>query len=325
MAQNKFQLTLPSKSSMSRYPQNSANRYTTKLCRPVNLDGDWEMALMEVQFPGTWLRLASPECFLVWLWPDDYSVKKKIGNSGEYVLNVFMDSYNPIKTDAANLYNTEVSYNPFDVSRMRSMFLLQAGPYESPKALFNKINQGLRNILTDGYSDRTEMLNTINLKYKYDKKSNRVTISHPGFKAMHILTLNPVVLSRLGLKQHKLINLKRNGNADRVVYAFDGFQLRQPNKQPGIDESSLHIHSNIIRFQQVGSGQAQLLATVPPTHAYGAQESWSANPPLYLPLSVTYLDNIEIWIENDQKEPYPFESADRVIVRVECRRRPLSI
>ena len=170
MAQKKFQLTLPSKSSMSSYPQNSASRYTTKLCRPVNLDGDWEMALMEVQFPGTWLRLASPECFLVWLWPDDYSVKKKIGNSGEYVLNVFMDSYNPSKTDAANLYNTEESYNPFDVSRMRSMFLLQAGSYESPKALFNKINQGLRNILTDGYSDRTEMLNTINLKYKYDKK-----------------------------------------------------------------------------------------------------------------------------------------------------------
>ena len=182
-------------------------------------------------------------------------------------------------------------------------------------------------MLTYECSDRTEMLTAINLKYNYDKKSNTVTISHPGFKAMHIVALNPVLLSRLGLKQLKVINHKKVGesDADRVVYVFDGFNLRPPNKQPAIDESSLHIHSNIIRYQQVGSTQAQLLATVPPTHAYGSQESWSANPPLYLPMSVTSLDNVEIWIDNDKKEPYPFESEDRVIVRLDCRRRPLSI
>ena len=89
MAQNKFQLTLPSKSSMSTYPNNSASRYTTKLCRPITLDGDWEAALMEVQFHGRWINLASPECFLVWLLPDDESVKNKIGNCPEYVLSEF--------------------------------------------------------------------------------------------------------------------------------------------------------------------------------------------------------------------------------------------
>ena len=327
MAQNKFQLTLPSKSSMSTYANNSASRYTTKLCRPITLDGDWEAALMEVQFPGTWFRLASPECFLVYLLPDDESISKKVGNSIHYALDDIMYSYNLSKTAAGNLYNTKASYTPFDLSRMRSMFIVQAGGYESPKALFNKINQGFRNMLTYGYTDRTKLLSEINVKYYYDKKSNRVTISHPGFKAMQIVAQNPVLLSRLGMKLIKVVNHKKAGDldADRVVYVFDGFNLRHPNKQPVIDESSLHIHSNIIRYQQVGSTQAQLLATVPPTHAYGSQESWSANPPLYLPLSVNYLDNIEIWIENDKEEPYPFESEDRVIVRLDCRRRPLSI
>jgi len=312
---------------MSTYPNNSASRYTTKLCRPITLDGDWEAALMEVQFPGRWINLANPECFLVWLLPDDNSVKNKIGNSVEYVLNEFMYYNNTSKTDANNLHITKQTYYPFDDSRMVSMFFLHAGSYDSPKTIFNKINQGFRNMLTYECSDRTEMLTAINLKYNYDKKSNTVTISHPGFKAMHIVALNPVLLSRLGLKQLKVINHKKafDSDADRVIYVFDGFKLRQPNKEPVIDESSLHIHSNIIRYQQVGSTQAQLLSTVPPTHAYGSQESWSANPPLYLPMSVTSLDNVEIWIDNDKKEAYPFESEDRVIVRLECRRRPLSI
>ena len=71
---------------------------------------------------------------------------------------------NYTKSNATNLHMTKQTYDPFDDSRMVSMFFLHAGSYESPKAIFNKINQGFRNMLTYGACDRTEMLTTINLK-----------------------------------------------------------------------------------------------------------------------------------------------------------------
>ena len=107
MAQKKFKLTLPSKSSMSTYPNNSASRYSTKLCRPITLDGDWEAALMELQFPGRWINLASPECFLVWLLPHENSVKNKIANCPEFVLNEFKFYNNVSKEDATYLHSTK--------------------------------------------------------------------------------------------------------------------------------------------------------------------------------------------------------------------------
>ena len=43
-----FYVTLPSDSSMNTYPDNTVAHYVTKLPRPINLDGDYEVALAEL-------------------------------------------------------------------------------------------------------------------------------------------------------------------------------------------------------------------------------------------------------------------------------------
>ena len=45
---NRFYMTLPSNSSMQYYPDNTAARYTTKLTSPIELEGDWEVGLVEI-------------------------------------------------------------------------------------------------------------------------------------------------------------------------------------------------------------------------------------------------------------------------------------
>ncbi len=49
-----FYITLPSNSSMDSYPSNTVSHYTTKLPQRLNLEGDWEVALVEIQIPQTW-------------------------------------------------------------------------------------------------------------------------------------------------------------------------------------------------------------------------------------------------------------------------------
>ena len=54
MSREQFYLTLPSNSSFKNYPENTLSEYTTQLSRTIQLDGEWEVALAEIQYPRTW-------------------------------------------------------------------------------------------------------------------------------------------------------------------------------------------------------------------------------------------------------------------------------
>ena len=56
-----FYLTLPSNSSMNYYPKNTLTRYTTKLVNAISLSGDWEVGLVEIQYPHSWFNLKRGE------------------------------------------------------------------------------------------------------------------------------------------------------------------------------------------------------------------------------------------------------------------------
>lgn len=52
-----FYLTLPSNASMTVHPNNKPQSYTVELSQPINLEGSWEVALMELQYPTNWHNL----------------------------------------------------------------------------------------------------------------------------------------------------------------------------------------------------------------------------------------------------------------------------
>ena len=49
---SRFTITLPSNSSMNYHPDNAACQYTTKLNEVIELDGSWEVGLLEASFPS---------------------------------------------------------------------------------------------------------------------------------------------------------------------------------------------------------------------------------------------------------------------------------
>ena len=61
MEDSHFFITLPSNSSMGVYPGNTISNYITKLSRAVNLNGEWEVGLSEIQFEKSWFNVRKRE------------------------------------------------------------------------------------------------------------------------------------------------------------------------------------------------------------------------------------------------------------------------
>ena len=54
---SQFYLTLPSNSSMEFYPENTVANFKTRLANPISLEGDWEVALYELQYRRMWYTI----------------------------------------------------------------------------------------------------------------------------------------------------------------------------------------------------------------------------------------------------------------------------
>jgi hypothetical protein len=60
-----FYLTLPSNSSFDYFPDNTLTHYMTKLPETISLDGEWEVGLVEFQYPHTWYNLREGDGWIV--------------------------------------------------------------------------------------------------------------------------------------------------------------------------------------------------------------------------------------------------------------------
>ena len=56
-----FYLTLPSNSSMDYYKANTLANFTTRLPNTIDLTGDWEVGLVEIQYPHNWYNVLAEE------------------------------------------------------------------------------------------------------------------------------------------------------------------------------------------------------------------------------------------------------------------------
>lgn len=72
-----FYLTLPSNSSMEYYPDNSASHYFTKLPQAINLTGEYEVGLCEIQFSNTYFNVRDRDCYFRYVEPEKEEDREK--------------------------------------------------------------------------------------------------------------------------------------------------------------------------------------------------------------------------------------------------------
>lgn len=142
-----FYVTLPSNSSMDVYPDNAISHYTTQLRQPLNLDGLWEVAIVEASVPtkyknvtnGCVIRAKLPELLQSAEGTSAIKFKKKI-------------------------YKAE----------------LEEGSYVSARQLANAMNRAWKSIQTRLSPSRYEQTSSLRNIFVFDRIEDLITL-HKDF------------------------------------------------------------------------------------------------------------------------------------------------
>jgi len=111
---NRFYVTLPSNSSSEYYPDNTVARYTTKLANKVELEGDWEVGLVEISFPSAVDNVVQDRCYY-----DIY-----FGDETMHRLLLPPSNYNCMETLVAALYQEQ--YNVEGIEQLVVTFAYES-------------------------------------------------------------------------------------------------------------------------------------------------------------------------------------------------------
>ena len=98
MAISQFYVILPSTSSSQLFPDNKLSSFTTNLHTPLRLNGDWEVALVEINYPRTWYNVSGDTCKVYYRREDDdqmKSVKIPPGYYEKFCMN-YGKHYHPV-------------------------------------------------------------------------------------------------------------------------------------------------------------------------------------------------------------------------------------
>ncbi|KAI8479492.1 hypothetical protein Bbelb_427530 [Branchiostoma belcheri] len=115
---NSFYVTLPSDGSMDIFPENTVTNYRTKLAHPIELSGEWEVGLVEIQYPHSWLNVREGENTLLY-----YVVDEKVrGGNREYEIVKIPIGYYENVLHLVKTLNEAASTRYPDVFKNHDMF-----------------------------------------------------------------------------------------------------------------------------------------------------------------------------------------------------------
>ena len=256
---DQFQVTLPS--NVKGNKKNTAAQYETTLATPLDLPGEWEVALIDITYPHTWINL-NKEYHMAVLTTfnefDSYQKQNIAGDAKTAGLILGMD----------NVENFIVQNNmvePVQVERfyVKNIITIVPGQYDI-NSLVNFIQGEIQKV---GFGLTLATMT-------YNKESNRVSIENADRDSI-----------LASYKSNSLLRLLGFNNAIKLNHDFDNGDLTYPMKD-GRDEveyvmlsankpveadqsplvtpiSSIFVYTDFIEYVMVGNTQAPLLSYLP--------------------------------------------------------------
>ena len=69
-SESSFYLTLPSNTTTT-FVNNKPQSYRVQLAKPISLEGKWEVALTEIQYPHNWTNITEESIFKIYVPRED--------------------------------------------------------------------------------------------------------------------------------------------------------------------------------------------------------------------------------------------------------------
>ena len=294
-----FYITLPSNACKEIYPDNKASEYKTRLVRPIYLNHQYEVALVQIQFPHTWDTLHEKQKDNVIA----YEVLERTpdGGYGE-------KQYSGEITIPNGYYSTIVD----DEGR-------------KSKALLNCLQRAFDR------KERHRGVEDTNIVFDYDSHTNKVVIT---VKKDYTLYLSNAIAQALGFKIYHPNALPTEEWTHRGFPNPFGESQCFPYKevQPGSTEItytatnapdvdrgfySLYVYCSLCSPQFVGDSYVPLLRIVPNAGERN-MITMDIDNPHYVPVNVRSFDTVEMNIKNDVSENVSFQTG-KVICKLHFR------
>jgi len=217
MELNNFQYTAPSNSSTAYFPNNKANKFQVKVPHPITLAGEWEVYLVDIQYHSAWLTLKQPQHFILWMLPEDVKIFNLIndeaGDSKDYYLS---DRQSAVS--AKDVQWSTQTYKPFNsIHRLSTIIALPAGDYDSISDFVSSLNQEIMMFCSRRHCPaKVQKHKDIDLSFHYNSITKQVHLTHIGFKAIQLVSVESLTLANLGFIVSIPINTRQSMNMTKI-------------------------------------------------------------------------------------------------------------
>jgi len=327
--EDSFQITLPSNSCSKLYPRNRPNSYKTQLCNELDLPtGEWEMALVDIQYPIHWPNLME-STDLAFIVEPDPSLRSKDKNFSPIGINIDMSMF-----EGALIGGT--SYDPYFGWNYKRQTSIPSGHYRSIQEVGKMIENLFRDLMQPELEEVTGKRFAI--EYSFDRSTGLSQFAPIGPGRIHLSVTNRYLLETIFAFPES--HLRQNN--DTAYPSLISYRLPLQSSRHSALEllSSMYVYSSLAEYQIVGDTVAPLLGIVPiqplltsasKASASSAEQDWhpddqqfySFNPPYYIPLKISRFKTIEVQLNTDWGAPFPFsdDPNNRVCCRLHFRKR----
>jgi hypothetical protein len=298
---NEFQVCLPS--NVPGNTKNTAGKYETTLAKPLNLGPGWEVALIDVTFPHTWINLTKKYFVLICGLYTAAEAAAINDTTADEITNLF--SRNIMALMAVN--SLTLPENTTLITE--KLFTIPMAEYDI-KSLLEFMQENVRAIKNG--------LENIMFRYDYDKK--RISVSGQT-RTFYIFTYTrDSILDLLGFGSQSSNSSEHKPETSISWLKFDTKMEKEAAGACNLKPiKSIYCYTNITEFVMVGNTQAPLLGYFPVNTKSGDTGYWNFNPPYYLPVKDSGIRSIDMQLCSDTGETLQFKSGD-VICRLHFRR-----
>ena len=302
---DEFQLTVPSNSSAVYFPGNKPNLFKTMLPSTLNLAGEWEVALIDVQYPHNWTNFNRDIIAVIAIAEQNIFEALEPAFKDSFLLVDGIQGVRKLKAEVEAMLQTNK-----DRKRNSCALYLQVptGYYDTPQTLVNKFLKEFRSF---GKNDQRLVFNG-----EFDAITKKVVWTAPNYNQVSFISAKEDFFNFLGIYHEKF-----NEN----IYSGAPLYAQQKKALCSNDSNSMYIYCDIIKYQIVGDIEAPLFGVLPVQGRDGEQIYWGFNPPYYIPVNTDSLRSFEIRICNDMGELFPFDPSGKVVCRLHFRRKRLTL
>jgi hypothetical protein len=317
---NDFLVTLPSNSNMRSHPDNEPANYTVKLANPISLQGDWEAALVSVQYTHNWV-ISDDNLFLRFILLErDPTTAARSQPGNEYSDFIVLDHTARIRTAAtilarhdrnkAGLSEQNVDYKDAYIFRHH---------YSTPQELGDEVCKAFHIAFPNTRAKLYYLFDHSIRSGRFVANNAEIAILSTDQRLGDLLGHTSKLVScgvcdtqgKTLLESEEIEEILNRDSRTRVRnvdgrhwYLMDRLGRNTPKMKT---VTSLWVYSDITKRQRVGDAQVPLLGIVPVLRApAGVRTHYCVNPVQFLGLARTYIDTITISLATERGERVPF-------------------